>query len=498
MSATLSLAEIQKHNNPEDCWIIIRDVVYNVTEFLNEHPGGAKMILRYAGKDATEEYEPIHPENALDALPAEAKVGTLDKATVTGQPPKDTPTGAKDTEPPAAATPAAASGPKKRPSLDACLSLRDIEIAAEQILTARAFAYFKGGSDDEWTLNWNEESFSRVRFRPRVLIDISTVSMKTTILGQPVSLPFLIAPAAMAKQAHPDGELALARAAAKHGIAQVSCINASYGYETMSKQKDPNQVFYYQVYIHKDRRVTEKDLRRVRELGYKGIFLTVDAPAVGKRERDERVTLVTEDTEGGSYSKAAAGTRGLAKSTSTFFDNKLIWQDLWWIRSIVGPDMPIVVKGIQTAEDAAICARMGAHVYVSNHGGRQLNGAPAAVEILLEIRKHCPWVFDLVEVYADGGFRRGTDIVKAIALGCRGVLLGRPFLFSLAFGQDGAEKTIEILRNEIDTAMRLLGVTSLDQLGPQHVNCGELEKNVSEQYDGPGKPWFKNYFAAKL
>lgn len=256
--------------------------------------------------------------------------------------------------------------------------------------------------------------------------------MKTTILGQPVSLPFLIAPAAMAKQAHPDGELALARAAAKHGIAQVSCINASYGYETMSKQKDPNQVFYYQVrsshcvylaedcgsrcsqvYIHKDRRVTEKDLRRVRELGYKGIFLTVDAPAVGKRERDERVTLVTEVRSAFSFSlrnltdviiprtlkavltpkrrqapadwpsphlrsffPASLFTASPKRRMCTyrFFDNKLIWQDLWWIRSIVGPDMPIVVKGIQTAEDAAICARMGAHVYVSNHGGRQLNG----------------------------------------------------------------------------------------------------------------------------
>jgi L-lactate dehydrogenase (cytochrome) len=252
------------------------------------------------------------------------------------------------------------------------------------------------------------------------------------------------------------------------------------------------------VYIHKDRKVTEKDLRRVKELGYKGVMVTVDAPVVGKRERDERVTIFTEESEEGSYAKAAAGSRGLAKSTSSYFDIKLIWHDLFWLRSVLGPDMPIAVKGIQTAEDAALCASIGAHVYVSNHGGRQLDGAPTSIETLLEMRRHCPWVFDKVEVYVDGGYRRGTDVVKAIALGARAILLGRPFLFSLAFGQDGAEKTIEILNGEIVTAMRLLGVTRLDELGPQHINATELERNVSKRYDGISKPWFGGYFGAKL
>ncbi|KAH8830211.1 glyoxylate dehydrogenase [Flagelloscypha sp. PMI_526] len=478
-TSPLTAQEVAKHVRPDDCWVIIKGAVYNISSFLDDHPGGSKILLKYAGKDATKDYDPIHPENALDILPKGAFLGRID--------PSSKPV---VSVPPAHSAPARDS---KSPVLAECITINDFERAAQAHLTPRAFAFFKGAADDEYSANWNEASFNHVRFRPRVLVNIQDVDPSVTIMGSKVSFPFLIAPAAMAKQAHPEGELNFVRACAKYGIGQGVCTNASFSFERLADPsvKQPGQVQFYQVYINKDRNITARHLRRAKELGYGGIFLTVDAPVVGKRTRDERTNIITDDhTEGGSQSVTLKkGAAGLAKASATYFDMKLVWDDIQWLRSIVGPTFPITIKGIQTAEDAAEAAIRGCNVYLSNHGGRQLDGAPSGLETLLEIRKYCPWVFNRVEVYLDGGIRRGTDILKCIALGCRAVFLGRPFLYSLVYGQAGTEKMIEILAQEMTTAMRLLGVTRLDQLTPEYVNARELESRLSNHlWKGPSEP----------
>lgn len=301
-------------------------------------------------------------------------------------------------------------------------------------------------------------------FRPRVLRPVQDVDTRTSILGIPTSLPLFVAPAAMARLAHPDGELALARGAKAEGILQSISTNASYPIheivESVSSMESP-QPWFLQLYVNKNHKQTEELLVQAVKLGVSAIFLTVDCPVVGKREADERIAHDTSlrapnSNHSSQKSKDAKG-GALARLMGSFVDANLSWDDIPWIAdSLVAAQkkngkntadrIPIVIKGVQTAADARTVLRYVEYgvkgVYLSNHGGRSLDTSPPAILTLLEMWKVCPELFQTLEVYVDGGIKRGTDIVKAIALGATAVGIGRPALYSLCYGQEGVEHLI--------------------------------------------------------
>lgn len=287
--------------------------------------------------------------------------------------------------------------------------------------------------------------------------------MTTSIMGIKTALPIFVSPAALAGLGHPEGEVNITRGAGKAGIIQGISSNASRTIEDISAARLENQALFFQLYINKDRKESERIIRQIDELGYKGIMLTVDAPVLGKRERDIRNRLPTTDEE------TPTGRTGVSAQLDSFFDINLQWSDLQWLKSIT--DLPLIVKGVQTVEDAELAIEHGAKgVYLSCHGGRQLDYAPAAIDILWELRQRRPDLFDKAEFYVDGGARRGTDVVKALALGARAVGLGRPFLYANGtYGERGVTKAIEILEEEIALAMRLVGARSVSELRPEMV-----------------------------
>ncbi|GAA6028416.1 hypothetical protein JCM8097_007020 [Rhodosporidiobolus ruineniae] len=492
----LTGAEVAKHASKESLWMIIHGKVYDLTEFAPSHPGGRKILLKYAGKDATAEYDPIHPPGTIEeALSPDKHLGDVDMSSLED--------GQQVVEEEVPAPAASADAPV---TLGACLNLDDIERAAERLLKPKAWAYYRSAADDERTHDWasflsNRSSFSHVRLRPRVLRDVTTVDLTTSLLGFKASMPIFVAPAAMGRLAHPEGEKCLARVAGAHQIPYIVSANASVSFEDIAALAQNGQTLFYQLYVNRDRAKSEDILRRVRKAGYKAICVTVDAPVAGKRERDERTKLDVEAEQDPNMQKAVkkAGpdapdapqdekTQGIAQSLGSYVDPTLSWTDLAWVRKHSG-NLPVIVKGIQCAEDAALAAHYGAQaIILSNHGGRQLENAPSSLETLLEIRKFEPQVFDQLEVWCDGGFRRGTDVLKAIGLGAKAVGIGRPFMYSLAFGDSGVDTVATILRDELAQNTRLLGATKLAEVVPSMVNARALERDVWDgEYVSPVK-----------
>jgi len=289
--------------------------------------------------------------------------------------------------------------------------------------------------------------------------------------------------------AHPDGEWGIARACKKFGTIQMISNNASMTPEQIVKDAGPDQVFGWQLYVQTERKKSEDMLARINRLdAIKFICLTLDAPVPGKREDDERGKYVIEDTSeaikdaGGATLK---GGGGIGQSLFFGTDPTLTWvETMPWLRKHT--NKPIILKGLQCHEDAYLAAQHAPQVQgiiLSNHGGRAADTAPPAVHTLLEIRKYCPEVFKKIDVVVDGGIKRGTDVVKALALGAKAVGIGRAALFGLgAAGPEGVERVLEILRDETATACRLLGVAKVTDLGPVHVNARAVERDI---YDGP-------------
>jgi isopentenyl diphosphate isomerase/L-lactate dehydrogenase-like FMN-dependent dehydrogenase len=327
----------------------------------------------------------------------------------------------------------------------------DYERLAAERLDDNALAYYAGGSGDEWTLRRNVEAFREWELRPRVLCDVSSVTTATTVLGTDVSMPVLIAPLAFQRMAHPEGELATARAAAAADT--VMCLSSA-------ASREPSEVAaaclgkrWFQVYVFQNRSLTERLIREAIEGGFSALALTVDTPFLGRRERDVRVGFRLPE-ELAVYAERLRD-----------FDTTLSWRDLEWL---AGFGLPLVVKGVLTAEDAELACAHGADaIVVSNHGGRQLDGVPATIDAL-------PEVVDAVggrcEVYLDGGVRRGTDVIKALALGARAVLIGRAFLWGLAAaGEEGVADVLRMFREELQLALALLGCASPAEISRSHV-----------------------------
>jgi 4-hydroxymandelate oxidase len=346
-----------------------------------------------------------------------------------------------------------------------CIS--DYERLAEERLEAGLLGYYAGGACDERTLRENVDAFARLRLRPRVLVDVSAVSAATTVLGTPVSMPVIVAPVALQRMAHPDGEPGMARAAAAAGtIMMLSTIATSRPAEVAALA--PPAPRWFQVYVLKDRGVTRALVDEAVEHGFDALALTVDAPRAGRRERDFRTRFAVPTGFDMPAVSAALGTTTGATPQDFFslVDPSLAWRDLEQL--VADSPVPVILKGVQTGEDARLaCEHGAAAVVVSNHGGRQLDGVAATIDILPEAVEA---VDGRIEVLVDGGVRRGTDVLTALALGARAVLVGRPALWGLAAGGEaGARRVLEILREEIELGLTLLGAPTPADVTRAHV-----------------------------
>jgi isopentenyl diphosphate isomerase/L-lactate dehydrogenase-like FMN-dependent dehydrogenase len=345
----------------------------------------------------------------------------------------------------------------------------DYERLAAEKLEPGVHGYFAGGAGDERTLHDNVAAFTRRTLHPRVLVDVSAVTTATTVLGTEVSMPLLVAPVAFQRLVHPDGEVAMARAAAEAGT--IMCLSTlATAHPSEVAKEAPPAPRWFQLYCFSDRGVTRSMIDEAVACGYEAIALTVDAPRAGRRERDFRTGFALPAGVHAPAVSAAVGSEEplTVKEVFELVDPTLSWDALEALAAECS--LPIVLKGIQTGADAALAVEHGAGgVVVSNHGGRQLDGVPATLDIL-------PEVVDAVggrcEVLMDGGIRRGTDVVTALGMGARAVLAGRAPLWGLAVGgQDGARTVLEILRSEIELALVLLGCPDPSAVGQEHVRA---------------------------
>jgi len=359
----------------------------------------------------------------------------------------------------------------------------ELEIAARSKLPPATYDYFAGAAETEATLAANLAAFRNWRFAPHVLTGSGAPDPAVSVLGASISLPVLLAPTAMQCLAHPQGEIAVARAAERAGTIYCLSTLATTRLETVVEGAGPGPR-WFQLYPCRDKGLRADLVRRAEQSQCQALVLTVDTPVSGRRERDGGAgfrlpgELRYENLTSGR-SHTAPTSEGLAADTKALFDARFSFADLEQL--VASTRLPVVVKGVLRADDAARAVTLGvAGVIVSNHGGRQLDWAVAALDAL-------PAVVDAVgssvPVLMDGGVRRGTDVLKAIALGARAVLIGRPYLWALALdGESGVTSLLERLREEIVVAMALLGVASCSQLGP------DLLVQAPPTYRSPGSP----------
>jgi L-lactate dehydrogenase (cytochrome) len=375
-------------------------------------------------------------------------------------------------------------GPYGKHSLLRCPSIDDLARRARRTLPLPASAYLEGGGEGEWTLRRNRAAFDEIEIRPRVLRDVSHVDLTTTVLGTTVPVPIALGPVGAPGFFHPEGELAVVRAAAKAGIPYGISTVATTAIDRIAREAPAT--LWFQLYVWGDRARNKELVDRARELGYHALLLSADVSVRSKREREERAGLSLPSPNpplGAIFDTLVhpvwawrfltsrppvfpnvnphAGSVPGGWDLSGLFDGTVCWDDLAWIRDHWSG--PVVLKGILSADDARRAADAGADgVIISNHGGRQLDHLPATIEVLPAI---VDAVGDRIEVLLDSGIRRGTDILAALALGARAVLVGRAYLYGLAVaGEAGVRHAIDILVDELRTAMALSGATSVTEL----------------------------------
>lgn len=372
-------------------------------------------------------------------------------------------------------------------------SVEDLRRLAKRRLPGGVFDYIDGGAEDERSLSRNAAAYARVEFRPRVLVDVSRIDAATQVLGRPVPVPLILAPTGFTRIADPQGELAVARAAERARLPYTLSTLSTRSIEEVAAVSAGRK--WFQVYAWRDRGLLKEMLQRAAASGYEAIMLTVDTAVLGRRERDVRRgfelppkvgldTLLSgvlhpawtwglvrgepiafANVVGRSVGDGSDPIR-LADYINGQFDPALSWRDVEWFQSQWAG--PIVLKGIQTLEDAHLAARSGVDaIALSNHGGRQLDGAPAPFELLPSVADA---VGDRIEIYCDGGVRRGSDIVKAVALGARACMIGRAYLYGLAAGGErGVDHVLDHLANGVRHTLALAGRPTLDDLGPDCV-----------------------------
>ncbi|KAG5660256.1 hypothetical protein KAF25_003778 [Fusarium avenaceum] len=404
------------------------------------------------GKDSTADFDLIHSIDVLDKWLAPSEhLGHIDTTVAVNEDAK-----AKLQQESEAAL-------YRKPRLSQCLNISDFETVARHTMKKTSWNYYSTGADDEFTLKENTSAFQRIRFRPKVLVNVEHVDISTTLLGSQTSVPLYISSTAHAKLGDPEGEVTLTKASNKHGIIQMIPLYSSRSLEDITNARGADRTQWYQIYVKKDRNVTRKAVENAEKRGCKALCITVDNPHLGSREKVLRHQQSESDGEE-EFEDAPA----TELDPSLIMNSTLSWDDIPWFRSIT--TMPIVIKGVQRVEDVIQAAECGVEaVILSNHGGRQLDYSEAPIEVLAEVMPILRerGLHDKIEVYIDGGIRRGSDVLKALCLGARGVGIGRPFLFAMAgYGQKGVEKAIRIYKDELERNMRLIGCTSIDQLHP--------------------------------
>ncbi|XP_057327539.1 2-Hydroxyacid oxidase 1 [Microplitis mediator] len=344
----------------------------------------------------------------------------------------------------------------------------DYEKSAVNILAQSVKDYYTSGAGDEFTLKWNRDAFKKYRIRPRVLRDVSNCDISTWILGDKISMPLGIAPTAMQRMAHPDGECANAKAAEHMKTIFIQSTISTSSIEEIKKAA-PNAIKWFQLYIYCDRQVTINLIRRAEKAGYKAIVLTVDTPFFGIRRRDvknkftlpKHLKLANFDGHLSDKINSTDSGSGLNEYVVNLFDDSLNWNDVDWLKSVT--NLPIILKGILRADDAVLALEKGVQgIIVSNHGARQLDEVAASIEALPEIVKA---VGDKIDVYLDGGIRQGTDVFKALALGAKMVFFGRPMLWGLTHGgEKGAIEVLKLIKEDIKQTLALAGCRSVNEV----------------------------------
>ncbi|MDA9120802.1 alpha-hydroxy-acid oxidizing protein [Flavobacteriales bacterium] len=381
-------------------------------------------------------------------------------------------------------------------ALNECFSIADLRQLAIKKLPSVMFDYLEGSAEDELTAEWNRSSFSKYEFVPRVLQDVSSIDLSTTFQGVKVDLPIITAPTGMTRMFHWEGEKAVVRATHRAGTAySLSTVATTSIEDVANESKGP---LFFQIYAWHDRKMVFDFIERCKKLNYDGLMLAVDLASLGKRERDlrnghGRPSILRKNTALSALSKPAwlfnfltkpkmrmanmiehlphgADALKVVDSVNQQFSASVTWEDAKELQKLWGGKF--MLKGIQSVEDAVLAAEMGATgIILSNHGGRQLDGAPAGLDLLPDVVKA---VGSDIEVIVDGGITRGSDVIKAIALGAKSVLIGRAYLYGLAAGGEaGVTKTYDILRDEMTRVMQLIGCSSLSELGEQHVKRHE-------------------------
>ncbi|KAJ6132948.1 Aldolase-type TIM barrel [Penicillium samsonianum] len=474
----LSVQEVINHREANDCWIVVGKKVWDFTHFASVHPGGANVILQCAGHDATHLFHQVHSDGLIEStLPSSKYMGDLDPNSIdnawrqrsSALSSKHSPTASELSKPP----------------LSSILSTHDFERVAKETLSKKAWAFYSSAANDLISKEANQSFYSRIWFRPRLMRDVTNVDTRCQFQGVEASSPIMVAPAAMAKLAHETGEKGIARAAAARNIIHCIATTASYPLEDIVSAA-PKANFFFQLYVHKDRSVTKLLLERVWAAGIRAIMVTIDAPAAGKREADERVRteqIISMPMTGTTARNDKSGS-GLTRTTGGFIDSSLSWGDMSWLKKVWKGK--VMLKGIQCVEDAQTAAQLGVQgIVLSNHGGRNLDTSPPALLTLLELYYQDPDIFQQTEVYIDGGITRGTDILKALCLGAKGVLVGRPFLYALNYGEEGIVHLIDILQTELETAMRLVGITNVSQAHSGLLNTKDIDHLVTTMSPNP-------------
>ena len=353
---------------------------------------------------------------------------------------------------------------REPPAAEPLVSVADYEKAARDRMTPMAREYVTGGAGDERTLAWNQEAWSEIRLRSRVLVDVSRIDTSLRLFGRDLSHPILLAPTAYHRLVHPDGEVATARGAASAQAAMIVSSFATVRIEEVARSA-PETPLWFQLYVQPDRGFTRALVHRAEGAGCRALCLTVDTPVLGARNREARIAFRLPDgmtranLEGMSGDAASATHRPPEGAIySTVLEPRLTWKDVDWLRSFA--KVPVLLKGIMDADDATRAVAAGVSgLIVSNHGARNLDTVPATVTALPRVADA---VAGRIPILVDGGIRRGTDVLKALALGASAVAIGRPYLYGLAVeGSAGVGRIVQILRTELEMAMALTGRTSL-------------------------------------
>ncbi|XP_077475154.1 2-Hydroxyacid oxidase 1 [Stigmatopora argus] len=368
-----------------------------------------------------------------------------------------------------------------------CVS--DFEVEARKVLPKAVYDYYSSGAEEQTTLADNVAAFKRWRLIPRVLRDVSSVDLSVSMLGHKLNMPLCVAATAMQRMAHPDGETATARACRAMGTGMMLSSWATSTIEEVmsamtSSPGNGDGVLWLQLYIYKDRELTLSLVRRAEEAGYGAIFVTVDTPYLGRRLEDMRncfklpshLRLSNFSSDSLAFSEGDYGNdSGLAVYVAKAIDPALRWDDITWLKK--NTRLPVIVKGVLTGEDASRAVRYGVDgILVSNHGARQLDGVPATLDVLEEVVEAVKGGCD---VYLDGGVRRGTDVLKALALGAKAVFIGRPVLWGLSCqGEQGVTAVLQLLRDELTLAMALAGCRSLSEVSPSLVRRVDLASRM--------------------